>query len=155
MRQVVTSFLFISILFLLGCTPSKKVIDSSTPSTNIFELNIKLAAQDVSIELTNKEEIQPDSSHISSDHLTYFKDGYQKTVSLGKVRLIKISPKLSYSTIIGSPLIAYGGVSSYLFLNGNISSAHWTTQTALPALLAGLGIFIFGNTAETEIYHFD
>jgi len=155
MRQIATSILLVSILFLFSCTPSKKIIDSSTSSTKISELNKKLATQDISIALKNNEVIDPDSSHISSKNLSYFMDGKEETMSLKEVSFIKTSPKLSYSTIIGGPLIIYGGVSSFLYLNGSISSDSFATKSSLPALLGGLGIFVFGNTAETDIYYFE
>ena len=153
MKQIATSILLVSTLFLFSCTPSKKVI-SSTSSTKMAELNKKLATQDVSIELENNEVLEADSSHISSKDLNYFIDGNEETVSLDKVSFIKTSPKLSYSTIIGAPLIVYGGVSSFLYLNGSISSESFATKSSLPTLLGGLGIFVFGNTAETDIYYF-
>ena len=155
MRQIAASILLVSILFLFSCTPSKKVIGSSTSSTKIAGLNKKLATQDVSIELENNEVIKPDSSYISSQNLNYFVDGNKNTVSLKKISFIKTSPKLSYSTIIGGPLIIYGGVSSFFYLNGSISSDNFATKSSLPALLGGLGIFVFGNTAETDIYYFE
>jgi len=154
MRQIATSFLLALSIFVFSCTPSKKVV-SSNSSTKIADLNKKLATQDVSIELENNEMVEPDSSHISSKELNYFIDGNEGTVSLDEISFIKISPKLSYSTIIGVPLIVYGGVSSFLYLNGSISSESLVTKSSLPALLGGLGIFVFGNTAETDIYYFE
>lgn len=153
MRTIYQFILLFFFLGMTGCVPSKEFIDTTSESDQISKLNEKLATQRVEIKLSNGESLKPDSSRIAGSNLYYYIGNNVNTKLLSEVSFIKTSPKLSYSTLIGVPLIIYGSVTSYLFLDGKTSSEHWAIIPNLPALIFGLGVFTIGNNVETDIYY--
>lgn len=145
--------LLISFLLFVSCSPSKKIIDSSNHD-KIEQLNKRLIGKDVEVVLVNGNSFKTDSTRLIDGKLLHFAKKGETETALTKIRFLKVKPNISTSAIVGISLITYGGVASYLYLNGNISGEHLATKTSLPALLGGIGVLVVGNSTETEIYYF-
>jgi len=133
--------------------PPTTFINTNDPN-EIHDLNEELKKHNVTIKLRNGKEFSTRSSLIRPDELIYFKKNSKKVIPLTKIEYIKVTPKLSKSTIIGIPLIGLGVSSLFIYLNSK-SLDHWSGQIMLPSFFIGLGVFTFGNTAETDIYYFN
>ena len=141
------------ILCAHGCVPPTTFVNTNEPN-EINNLNEELKKHNVTIKLRDGKELSTRSSRIRSDELIYFKKNNKKVIPLTKIEYIKVAPKLSKSTIVGIPLMGLGVSSLFIYLNSGTLD-HWSGRVMLPSFFIGLGVFTFGNNAETDIYYFN